>query len=662
MNDNATAPRCAKCNLSTDPSKPDFAHVRLGLDEAPEPLLCKCKSDDEILNGVMMKLASAVKYVDRGGRTIRGKIMSADLNPVVIKVASRIPNVEVEARLSTTTSESMYAMMKRGFFGNTDSSKIVELGCSWWTGRETNSIARLRKRSNGETTAKTIVHVCEMMPGIKIAVSYEFEFVGEISRPEYKSVMNELSTTISIGGVVVKVISRMYECETASSFASEIEFKPGITHKKIKEVVNEIISMVGSENKLASYIDFMFMSEIRHADHDVVDVADMSLYKGSFMIKADGMKVYVFCYPNGYVVTFTDAVLTVISYVIATSYAPVVAISSKPDVIIAEMTSSGNLVYLDTLSTNGEAVSKLREYASKPTTECEKPFMTVRKIWGSIKDVPKNPISTVPADGIVCVTGFRTLRLKKPTIDLVYSNGVLFMDHERERVPVAAGHELMMEGVVYEMTVSKTENRDVVRLSNATRRLIKSKPNNSDIIRRAFMSAIPGENTNTILYDITSMSFSMRLRVYELAQANASVTRSVIVVFGAGRLQELNEMKTSNFSYIVIDPMIDFATVIKRLNRMTVVPYDTNTSFSKQVMSISNRPGRLIYYKGFSENFIMMSDVISFMSAMGIPAVFSFSISYHIRVINTLKNSGINTFGCGYVHDNMPVNGIESGP
>jgi hypothetical protein len=90
--------------------------------------------------------------------------------------------------------------------------------------------------------------------------------------------------------------------------------------------------------------------------------------------------------------------------------------------------------------------------------------------------------------------------------------------------------------------------------------------------------------------------------------------------------------------------------------------YRDPAPFFKQVQAISNTSGVLLYYKGTSESFITMRDVVTKMSEMKIPAVFSFSISYHIRVLNTLSMSGVSTFGCGYMHERVPVAGVRSGP
>ncbi|RYP54111.1 hypothetical protein DL768_001113 [Monosporascus sp. mg162] len=63
-----------------------------------------------------------------------------------------------------------------------------------------------------------------------------------------------------------------------------------------------------------------------------------------------------------------------------------------------------------------------------------------------------------------------------------------------------------------------------------------------------------------------------------------------------------------------------------------------------------------------SQDFIFSPDVIPTMSALGIPAVFSFSISYHVSVINELGASGVKIFGCGYVHDDIGDSEVGTRP
>lgn len=667
---NENVPRCLSCGLSKDPNNPDLVNVRLGLDEAPEPLMCKCKTDDEIIKGMMTRFARIQKYMGESSKVITSKVCNVELNAAVIRFMSRVPTIEVEARLSSYTAEKMYSCMDKGVFGDAKRDEIMEAGCSAWMRPPVNKNAKLRMRSNGEMVAKMSVHECSIMPGIDIVISYEFDFSGEILRPEYVTVMDQISCTLVIEDVPVTMISRRYECENVVTYASEVEFRAGVTHMQLRRVMNRVVLTVGSERSMTRFIKSMYMDEARHADHDVVDVKDLTPYKGTTMIKADGMKVYVFSYANGYVVTFADRDLTVLSCMVSIRDRPLYEATNRPDILVAEMMVDGSLVYIDTLAVNGEPVPYSREYSRRPVSQSrdtntlafEVPPMIVRRAWDGIANMPKSVTSSVPSDGVVCVTGFRTLRLKKPTIDLLHKDGYLYMNENGKMVKVARGHRNMLPNAVYEVSVERSENEGEIVLSRPVRRLIKKMPNNAEIIRRAFMSVSTDLSMSTILYDIQSMSFKMRKRVYDIAQASASVSRRVIVIFGAGRFQELNEMRTSEFSYIAIDPEIDIKTLSRRMKRLAIRPYDVNAPFFKQVQAITNVSGILLYYKGTSESFITMRDVVTKMSEMKIPAVFSFSISYHIRVINTLASMGVGTFGCGYLHENMPVSGVKSGP
>ena len=659
---NSTKRRCPTCFLSTDPDEPDFQHVRLGLDEPPEPLVCMCKPAYEIISSVLHKLNNACNHTTVNTRSTTGTVASADLSTCVITNVSVEPVVEVEMRMSAYLSEVSYGLVSSGLLGHADADTITEMGCSMWTGPKTNMIAKVRMRSNEGLTAKVVMSVCEIMPGYKIAISYEYMVAGEIKRPEYNTTMSEMSVKIMISGTSVNVIARRYVCEDTVSYSSEVEFTAGVTHAEIRSVMDAIVNMIGSEKSLRRHVDGVFMSEVRYADHDVIDVADLAPYKGTVMLKADGVKCYVFCYPNGFVITLTDADLTVISCGVAGACKHLVAITNKPDVVVGEMMVDGSVVYIDTLSTNGLVHGYSKEYSTKPVTTYETPPMITRKNWGAVSDVSTNPVSSVPFDGIVCVTSFRTLRLKKPTIDLLCTNGSLCMRSSAGLIPVAVAHEQMLENSIYEMTVSKSEIANQVVLTSPMMRLVKRMPNNADIVRRAFMSVLENSCMNTVLYDVTCMSFGMRSRVYDIAQSIASGSKGVIVIFGAGRLQEVVQMKVGKFSYILVDPKLDVTILKRKARRLRITPYDENTSMLKQVVSITSSPGSMLCYRGASETFITSPDVISTMVALGIPAVFSFSISYHIRVINTLRISNVVVVGCGFVHDNMPVSGVGIAP
>lgn len=656
------ANRCPTCGLSKDPDTADFVHTRIGLDEAPEPLLCKCKPANETINAIMKRIQDIDRFSITRASMKMNSIPKPDLNVAFVRSMSRNPSVESEARLNAVMSKSLFGSMSRGMFGQTNAVEVREMGCSWWTGPFSNKISKLRVRSNGESVAKVVLSVCEIMPGIKFAISYEYGFSGTIMRPEYSTKMTQFTTKFLIEGVNVILNSRRYECEDTITYASEVEFENGIMCLDIKRVLNVLIGVIGSEAKLSRHIDAMFMSEVLRADHDVVDVTSLEAHRGTVTHKVNGMKVYVFSYKNGYVITFADRDLTIYSYSIEIDGSMLYGITNRPDVMVAELMTDGLLVYIDTLALNGNVIQKPREHMKRPMTKFAQPAMYVRRSWDSIKDVPKNLMMNVDSDGFVCVTRSRTLRMKEPTIDLLYTNGNLYANEAGKRVLITHGHELMDESRIYELDVIPSTDQGLITLRNPRRRMVKRSPNNTDIIRRAFASATRSELTSTILYDITSMSFKMRERVYEMAQTHASMNRRVIVIFGAGRFQEVNQMRLESFSYIAIDPEIDVTVLTKRSKRIRVVEFDERTSLEKQIITISNKPGSVLYYRGRSEKFMMMTNAISSLSSLMIPVVFPFSISYHITIANLFLSSGVTAYGCGFVHDNMPSKGVGIKP
>ena len=76
---------------------------------------------------------------------------------------------------------------------------------------------------------------------------------------------------------------------------------------------------------------------------------------------------------------------------------------------------------------------------------------------------------------------------------------------------------------------------DTITLRHPRQRLIKKQPNPVDVIMRAVASVSTDPSMSTSLLDITSMSFSIRERVYDMAKSSASISRKVIVIFGADR-------------------------------------------------------------------------------------------------------------------------------
>jgi hypothetical protein len=83
-----------------------------------------------------------------------------------------------------------------------------------------------------------------------------------------------------------------------------------------------------------------------------VDVPDLNGYKGSFMAKADGVKVYIFCYEFGYVMCVTDPESTAVWSMFSITHKALPETFKKPDVLLSEITIDRSLVYIDVLAVN----------------------------------------------------------------------------------------------------------------------------------------------------------------------------------------------------------------------------------------------------------------------------------------------------------------------
>ncbi|OGE52073.1 hypothetical protein PENARI_c011G08394 [Penicillium arizonense] len=168
------------------------------------------------------------------------------------------------------------------------------------------------------------------------------------------------------------------------------------------------------------------------------------------------------------------------------------------------------------------------------------------------------------------------------------------------------------------------------------------------------------DTSNDIIRDAIrkSISFGMRERVYDQAQMKALESNKVIVIFGAGRFSEWREMALGPFSYIAIDPNIDTSRLNKWGSGFHVTPYNFSESFDSQMEAASRRPSTVLWARCTSEDFLSKSCRLTTMASLGVPAVFPFSVSYHVTVINRLVEANVSVYGCGYVHDDMPAAGV----
>lgn len=616
----------------------------------------------KIIDSVKNKLSSVSSIISVVDHTTMETLPEPSINMVSINTVSSKPCKEVELRLSPDLARDMYRKMDEGLFPDADRRIIREVGCSWWTGKDSNINAKVRKRSNGEAVVKVTRSRVRVAPGYVLAHSDEYGFDGTIMKVMYDVSMTEIRSSMIIRDTVVNVIARMYTNDRATSYAAEFEIEGRCTNMVLRAVLCLAMSTIGVVKKMRGEIDPEFVSDVKSSDHAVVDVPSLVGYRGRFRAKSDGIKVYVFCYNFGHVVCITDPDLTTTACMVTVTHRDLPEMTRKPDVVCAEMHMDGSLVYISTLAINGNGRLPESMDIYKTPLRTERPNFILRTEWDTMPTKIQLELEPTPNDRIVLVSRNRTLRLKEPTVDLMYSDGKLCASDGGVMTPLADGSTNMEQNTIYEMDVIKYEDTDGVRLVRPRQRILKKIPNSMDVVKRAIASATKDPTINATLMDMTSMSFSMRKRVYTMAQAKAPPNRKVIVTFGAGRFQEWKEMMVEGFSYIAIDPDIDITDLARRMKRSSILAYDFNTSFNTQVLSISKRGSTVLYAKCRSEYFIYKTMPTMVMATVGIPAVFSFSISYHIGVINKLRSGGVPTFGCDFVHDAMPRSGVGREP
>lgn len=230
------------------------------------------------------------------------------------------------------------------------------------------------------------------------------------------------------------------------------------------------------------------MAEIRYVGHDVVIVSSLDGHAGPTMLKVDGMKMSVFSYASGYFVTFNDYRLSVHEFAFAVRSGDVVYTIDGADVVVGALMLNGVNVYINILCINGKMRNKPRLNIISPMLEFEHLPTYLRSIWRLKADITKNLITLKKLDGIICVTTFRTLSMKVPTVDLLYLNGSLYTTESGASIKACNRHVDLYEGAVYEMTVNSNANPNIVTLTSPVQRLMKRRPNKLEIVKRAFIS------------------------------------------------------------------------------------------------------------------------------------------------------------------------------
>jgi len=87
-------------------------HVKLGLDETSELIVCKCKNPTEVLKSIMRKYTSTTSNIVTLSNATIDPLPSSLLNAVTVSNQSHKANTEVEVRLDQTLAACMFSKME----------------------------------------------------------------------------------------------------------------------------------------------------------------------------------------------------------------------------------------------------------------------------------------------------------------------------------------------------------------------------------------------------------------------------------------------------------------------------------------------------------------------------------------------------------------------
>lgn len=304
--------------------------------------------------------------------------------------------------------------------------------------------------------------------------------------------MTEIKTVLAMGDVNVTCIARMYRDEVTRSFAAEFEIGGKLSNSNVLTVLSMAVANTGTVKSMIKEVDPEYMRMVMSSDHIVVDTPNMDGYKGTFMPKADGVKKFVFCYPFGYVVALNDPGTTVFSCVVTDEPRQIDELTKTPDVVVVEEMMNGDLIHIATLAVDGTTKLKRGTRRHVSIISNPRPNTIFRKSWDRVPTRAELATSGVPNARVVLVTELRTMRLKQPTVDLMYVDGSMNVIENGSLVAVAKGAKDMEVDTVYECDVYKDLATNEVMIRKPKMRVLKKLPNSMDVARRAVMSHVWG--------------------------------------------------------------------------------------------------------------------------------------------------------------------------
>ena len=662
---------CPYCNKRTERTS---IQTRLGADEPATVSDCACRLQASVDFNAVLRQVSAVTFAEIPTELNLSPSMHTELPPVLRRRFSRSdarpllrPAVtrvafEYEIRMTaemTRGSEFVHACSSRSVYSERGFSCLLS---------DSKGLAayKIRERSDGSgCVAKRTLSSEWIAPGSKYAVAVEksirdrdFNLLASQNHDSAYSVTVEEHSLV-LGNWIIR--HRTYEPDRSSSLEIEWTAQGEPAVELVQKILTWFYCSFYDQGSLRRFISRQYMQTVEAFKRPVYDQRSLLKAASVFMIKVDGEASLVI---DGGYFWFTTRFNSSLSVTGFKAKQLPTAYSQTPDMILCESLPDSRLVFIEIVAQDGKPLPPNRDYSagveSIPYSFAELSII-LRREHETLESAETELLATdLPADGVIGISHRlgTTYRIKKPTVDLLASEGKLVTSHERGTAET--GLETlpgMLDKRVYEceLEISLVSSRYWVR--DFVYRPDKAYANSKRVLKAVVMNACgsPGY-AQAIRKQVTDLSMQLRQQVYDTA-FSSRVNGGLVIDVGSGRLQAKSFLHTRQCSLLLCDPKLRMSS-LGDTYRGTDLTSMTSKHKLVTLQKLNSKRTEVAVFRGKVEDLFSSSELRQFVIENEIPIVFSFSVSHVLDFYIDMAQSGAKMLGCGYFYDRADEDGI----
>lgn len=621
-------------------------------------------SDDEESTALKATVTWAEVSESKGSIVERAEIVSRQLSDAVNHASCKFAHFEAgemevvkeyEIRIDRNLSKRMFQKCRE------TAEAGLEVGFPAVFTVDSDALsARVQVRSKNNATVKVTLGTRFLCPGMSLCESIEGKIRGAghilALRPDACSQAYRIS--VDRKTVLHSMWSlRMSYYPATGKYSAELEFPsqeaPLPLH--VSAAIEWLHTFWGHVDALTKFVPNSLVAGCKAASISVVDVARPPDGNCIYRVKADGELRWLVKWDAVMYCCIPDRHLTVISWNVL-GYSQH-GNAEEVTIMRAEQLASGQCVFIDVLTENGDAAAPSRRHvAGSALTRLTSPAMVlVRSEFASQGEAEEDrKVCGFPTDGVVAidVATSMTYRLKRPTIDMQAVGGTLKVAHGDLVVPEPKALPWMKEGRVYEMGIARGGRG--LTFTASCPRPDKVKPNTA-LVANDIITSVLGNGDEAAMTGrfVTSLSFAVRSKVYEYA-ANRLRGGNLVIDVGSGRLQSKEIMAKYSASWLLCDPSLDTRGLRHRVTDIT------NMDGLSIVASMKNadlKQGKYLAYRSSFESLMAKPEVSEFVRRHRTPVVYCFSLSHVMNQFVQLSSRAIPQVACGFVYDGHDPDG-----